>query len=83
MFGRAARTTTELDAAGVLLHLIDDVLEVLQRRVGRHDEDVVFARQGAIGVSWVTETGGLPVMMPPSITAPITIRAFGSPLFAL
>ncbi|MCY1314100.1 hypothetical protein D9M70_647020 [compost metagenome] len=34
----------------------------------------------AIGVSWVTDTGGLPVMMPPSMTAPMTIMAFGSPL---
>jgi len=37
----------------------------------------------AIGVTWVIETGGLPVMMPPSITAPITIMAFGSPLAEL
>ncbi len=34
----------------------------------------------AIGVAWVRITGCLLVMMPPSITAPITISAFGSPL---
>ena len=37
----------------------------------------------AMGVTCVTDTGGLPVMMPPSMTAPITIMAFGSPLAAL
>jgi len=37
----------------------------------------------AIGVACDRLTGGLPVMMPPSITAPITIRAFGSPLLEL
>ena len=34
----------------------------------------------AIGVACDSDTGGLPVMMPPSMTAPITIIAFGSPL---
>ncbi len=37
----------------------------------------------AIGVACVIDTGGLPVIRPPSITAPITISAFGSPLLAL
>jgi hypothetical protein len=37
----------------------------------------------AIGVACVRLTGGLPVMMPPSITAPITMSALGSPLLAL
>jgi len=37
----------------------------------------------AIGVIWVMLTGGRPVMMPPSITAPITSRASGSPRRAL
>ena len=37
----------------------------------------------AIGVTCDRFTGGLPVMIPPSITAPITIRAFGSPLLEL
>ncbi len=37
----------------------------------------------AIGVACDRLTGGLPVMMPPSITAPITISAFGSPLLPL
>ncbi len=37
----------------------------------------------ASGVACDSETGGLPVMMPPSITAPITISALGSPLLAL
>ena len=37
----------------------------------------------AMGVSWVMDTGGLPVMMPPSMTAPMTISASGSPLVAL
>jgi hypothetical protein len=34
----------------------------------------------AIGVACSSLTGGLPVMMPPSMTEPITISAFGSPL---
>jgi hypothetical protein len=37
----------------------------------------------AIGVACDRFTGGLPVMMPPSITAPITIMAFASPLAEL
>src|SRR5574343_2020063 len=37
----------------------------------------------AMGVAWVRLTGGWPVMMPPSITAPMTISAFGSLLLAL
>ena len=37
----------------------------------------------AIGVALSSVTGGLPVMMPPSITAPITISALGSPLLLL
>jgi hypothetical protein len=37
----------------------------------------------AMGVRCVMDTGGLPVMMPPSMTAPMTISAFGSPLLAL
>jgi hypothetical protein len=37
----------------------------------------------AIGVAWLRLTGGLPVMMPPSITAPITISASPLPLLAL
>ncbi|MNV72051.1 hypothetical protein D3C71_1651070 [compost metagenome] len=37
----------------------------------------------ARGVTLSRPTGGLPVMMPPSITAPITIIAFGSPLLPL
>ena len=35
------------------------------------------------GVACEGETGGLPVMMPPSITAPIVMSAFRSPLEAL
>ena len=34
-------------------------------------------------IIWESRTGGLPVMMPPSITAPITISALGSPLLPL
>ncbi len=34
----------------------------------------------AIGVAWLNCTGGLPVMIPPTITAPIMISALGSPL---
>jgi hypothetical protein len=37
----------------------------------------------ASGVAWFRSTGGLPVMMPPSMTAPITIIALGSPLLPL
>ena len=37
----------------------------------------------AKGVAALKDTGGLPVMMPPSITAPITMMAFGSPLLPL
>ena len=37
----------------------------------------------AMGVTCEIDTGGLPVMMPPSMTAPITISALGSPLAAL
>ena len=37
----------------------------------------------ASGVACDSVTGGLPVMMPPSITAPIIISAFGSPLAAV
>ena len=37
----------------------------------------------ARGVTLSRPTGGLPVMMPPSITAPITIMACGSPLLLL
>ena len=37
----------------------------------------------AIGVACESCTGGLPVMMPPSITAPITINALPSPLVLL
>src|SRR3954469_3528148 len=37
----------------------------------------------AIGVACDRFTGGLPVMMPPRITAPITISEFGSPLLEL
>ena len=37
----------------------------------------------AMGVACDRLTGGLPVMMPPTITAPMTISAFGSPLLPL
>ena len=37
----------------------------------------------AIGVTLSRPTGGLPVMMPPSMTAPIIISALGSPLALL
>ena len=35
------------------------------------------------GVAVLKDTGGLPVMMPPSMTAPMIMMAFGSPLLAL
>ena len=37
----------------------------------------------AIGVTWLRLTGGLPVIKPPSITAPITIKALPSSLLPL
>ena len=37
----------------------------------------------ATGVTCDKLTGGLPVISPPSMTAPMTIRAFGSPLLPL
>eukprot|EP01136_Pigoraptor_vietnamica_P037551 Opistho-1_new@105646 len=45
VLGGAARTATPLDAAGVLLHLLDHVLHGLERRDGRQHEDVVLADQ--------------------------------------
>ena len=46
-----------------------------------HIAAAMIARE--VGVTLSRPTGGLPVMMPPSITAPITITAFGSPLLPL